>query len=97
MSQPESYEPETNPNVKWYQRGGFTTIAMMGLVLGAVCWIAIGAGAVFGDFSLVRGFVPYPALVGFALGLFGYLGPWKLVATGAVVLSIGAGVLVFFL
>lgn len=93
---PTPYEPETNPNVKWYQRGGFTTIAMIGLVLGVVCWLAIAGGAVFGDFSLVRGFVPFPAVIGLAFSLLGFLGPWKIVAAIAVVLNLAAGVLAFF-
>ncbi len=29
-----SREPEYDPNLKWYERGGYTTMAAMGLVLG---------------------------------------------------------------
>lgn len=93
---PEIYEPETDPTVKWWQRGGFTTIAMIGLVLGIACWLVIGAGALFFDFALVRGFVPFPAIVGLLFGLLGFaLGPWKIVGGAAVLLNIGAMVLVF--
>lgn len=88
------HEPETDPTVPWYQRGGFTTIAMSGLVLGVVCWLAIGIGFAIGQADLVRGFVPFPAGVGLLLGLFGFIGPWRWVAAAAVLLCLGAAVLV---
>ncbi|GGA74787.1 hypothetical protein GCM10011490_26880 [Pseudoclavibacter endophyticus] len=95
--EPEAYEPETNPNVPWYERGGFTTIAMISLVLGLVCWLAIGGGAVFGDFSLVRGFLPFPAFGGLVFGLLGFLGPWRIVAGAGALLNLAAVVFAMFL
>ncbi|MGO1545507.1 MAG: hypothetical protein ACTHXA_14335 [Gulosibacter sp.] len=75
-----SFEPETNPNVPWQQRGGFTTVAVISLVLGAVALLALLAGAIFGEQQLARGFVPYPAGVGLLFGILGLLGPWKWIA-----------------
>ncbi len=86
----ETDRNETDPTVPWYQRGGFTTIAVIGLVLGAAALLALVAGLIFNDFELARAFVPYPAVVGLLFSILGVLGPWRLTAILGVVCSLAA-------
>lgn len=91
------YEPETNPNVRWQHRGGFTTIAAISLALGAIGLIVIGLGALFGETQLAVGYVPFPAVVGLLFGILGTLGPWKWVAGSGVFLNVAAMTLAIYL
>ncbi|SJM68100.1 hypothetical protein [Gulosibacter sp. 10] len=93
----ESDRNELDPNARWYQRGGFTTIAAIAAVLGVACWVAIGLGAIFSEFELVRGFLPYPAVVGLLFGILGALGSWRVLAVVGAVLNLGALVMGAFL
>ncbi|KAB1642297.1 hypothetical protein [Gulosibacter chungangensis] len=83
-------QPETDPRVRWFHRGGFTTIAMISLVLGAIGLIVIALGAIFGELELAANYVPFPSIVGLLFGILGVLGPWKWTAAIAVVLNIAA-------
>lgn len=83
-------QPETDPRVRWFRRGGFTTIAMISLVLGAIGLIVIALGAIFGELELAANYVPFPSIVGLLFGILGILGPWKWTAGIAVVLNIAA-------
>lgn len=82
------YQPETDPRVRWYHRGGFTTIAVISLVLGAISLLAIGLGMVFGQPDLAAGYVPFPSVVGLLFGVLGTLGPWKWTAAGGIALNV---------
>lgn len=92
-----AHEPETNPNVRWYQRGGFTTIAAISAVLGAIGMIAIGLGFAFGQPELAVGYVPFPAVVGLLFGFLAVLGPWKWVAGTGILLNVAALILAIVL
>ncbi|MDJ1371219.1 hypothetical protein [Gulosibacter molinativorax] len=87
------FQPETNPDVPWYQRGGFTTIAAISLALGAISLIVLGVGLIFGDIHLAAGYVPFPSVIGLLFGVLGTLGPWKVTAVAGAVLNIAALVL----
>ncbi|WP_193128068.1 hypothetical protein [Gulosibacter sediminis] len=83
-----SREPEYDPNLKWYERGGYTTMAAMGLVLGLICALALLAGWLFSQLELARLFVPYPATIGLIFSILGVLGPWKLAAVSGGLLCL---------
>lgn len=91
-----SREPEYDPNLKWYERGGYTTMAAMGLALGLICVLALLAGWLFSQLELARLFVPYPATIGLIFSILGVLGPWKLAAVLGGVLCMGTAALALF-
>lgn len=91
------YQPETDPRVPWQQRGGFTTIAAISLVLGAIGLIVIGVGMAFSQPDLAVGYIPFPSVIGLLFGILGTLGPWKWVAAGGIATNGAALVLAILL